>query len=97
MASGKSISGYYLPNSHDKLTKIKIMSSWIESVRTLLRITHLAFRKSYLAIVSPNAHANLTKIKIRSSWSRLIKIRSSWSRSNYYLRSLLNPQEIHRT
>ena len=33
----------------------KLVSSW-ESVRTLLRITHLAHRKSYLVIVCPNSH-----------------------------------------
>ena len=30
-------------------------------VRTLLRITHLAHRKSYLVIICPNSHEKLTK------------------------------------
>ena len=38
------------------------------SVRTLLRITHLAHRKSYLIIICPNSHAKLTKSEIRSSY-----------------------------
>ena len=36
------------------------MSSW-ELVRTLLRITRLAHRKSYLIIICPNSHEKLTK------------------------------------
>ena len=28
--------------------------------------THLAYRKSYLAIIGPNSHENLTKYKIKS-------------------------------
>ena len=40
------------------------------SVRTLLKITLLASRKSYLVIICPNSHEMLTKIKIISSWSR---------------------------
>ena len=52
------------PNTHTKLTKIKI-----RSVQTLLRITHLAHRKSYLVIICPNSHEKLTKSEIRSSSS----------------------------
>ena len=48
------------PNTHTKLTKIKI-----RSVQTLLRITHLAHRKSYLVIICPNSHEKLTKTEIR--------------------------------
>ena len=51
-------------NSHEKLTKIEVMSCW-ESVRTLLRITHLAHRKSYLIIICPNSHKKLINSKIR--------------------------------
>ena len=40
------------------------------SVQTLLRITHLAHRKSYLVIICPNSHEKLTKSEIRSSSSR---------------------------
>ena len=40
-----------------------------KSVQTLLQITHLASRKSYLVIMCPNSHEYLTKIKIRSHWS----------------------------
>ena len=35
-------------------------------VRTLLRITHIAHRKSYLVIICPNSHEKLTKSVIRS-------------------------------
>ena len=35
------------------------------SVRTLLRITHLAHRKSYLVIICPNSHEKLTKSETR--------------------------------
>ena len=40
-----------------------------ESVRTLLKITHLASRKSYLVIICPNSYEKLTKIEFRSSWT----------------------------
>ena len=40
------------------------------SVRTLLRITHLAHRKTYLVIICPNSHEKLTKSETRSSSSR---------------------------
>ena len=49
----------YVPPSGDI-----IRSSW-ESVRTLLRITRIAHRKSYLVIICPNSHANLTKSETR--------------------------------
>ena len=39
------------------------------SGQTLLRITHLAHRKSYLVIICPNAHEKLTKSEIMSSSS----------------------------
>ena len=42
----------------------------LESVQTLLKITHLATRKPYLVIICPNSHEKLTKIKIRSSWTQ---------------------------
>ena len=97
------------PNSHERLTKSEIRSSWtrleycsesllvhvyrksdlvihylpqfiwkvnqrliyvkLESILTLLRITHLAHRKSYLLIICPNSHEKLTKSEIMSSWS----------------------------
>ena len=37
-------------------------------VRTFLRITRLANRKLYLAIIGPNSHEKLTKYEIRSSY-----------------------------
>ena len=40
----------------------------VQSVRTLLRITHLAHRKSYLFIICPKSHEKLTKSEIRSSY-----------------------------
>ena len=48
----------------------KLTKGEIRSVRTLLRITHLAHRKSYLVIICPNSHETLTKSEIRSSSSR---------------------------
>ena len=38
--------------------------SALQSVLTLLRITHLTHRKSYLAIICPNSHEKLTKSKL---------------------------------
>ena len=35
----------------------------VESVRTLLKITHLATKKSYLVIICPNSHEKFTKIR----------------------------------
>ena len=64
----EAISGHYLP----KFT-LKVDQKWnyvkLESVQTLLRITRLAHRKSYLIIISPNSLENLVKSKIRSNWS----------------------------
>ena len=57
------------PNSCEKLTQIVIRSS-LESVRTLLRITRLVHRKSYLVIIWPISYEKLTKSEIRSSSSR---------------------------
>ena len=37
-------------------------------VRTFCRITRLAYRKLYLAIIDPNTHEKLTKYEIRSSY-----------------------------
>ena len=45
------------PNSHEKLTKL-------ESVRTLLRITHIGHKKSYLDIICFKSHEKLTKCEI---------------------------------
>ena len=55
------ISGHYLP------CKLKLGRSW-ESVRTLLKLTRLAYRKSYLAIIGRNSHEKLTKYEIRASY-----------------------------
>ena len=41
-----------------------------KSVQTLLKITHIAHRKSYLVIICPNSHEKLTKNKIMSSSSQ---------------------------
>ena len=46
--------------SHEKLIKL----GQVESVRTLLKITHLATKKSYLVIICPNSQ-EFTKIEIR--------------------------------
>ena len=51
----------------EKLTKNVIRS---KSVKTLLKITHMASRKSYLIIIGPNSHKTLTKSEIMSSWSQ---------------------------
>ena len=34
------------------------------------QITNLAYRKTYLVVISPNAYQKLTTSNIRSSWSR---------------------------
>ena len=39
----------------------------LKSVQTLLKITHLASRKSYLVIICPNSYEKLTKSEIKSS------------------------------
>ena len=39
----------------------------LESVRTLLIITHLDHWKSYLVIICPNVQEQLTKSKLRQS------------------------------
>ena len=47
----------------------KVDKNWnsvkFNSVRTLLRITHIAHRKSYLVIICPNSPEKLTKSEIR--------------------------------
>ena len=60
------ISGHYLP----KFTW-KVYQKWnqLKSVRTLLRITHIAHMKSYLVIICPNSYNKMTRNEIRSSWS----------------------------
>ena len=45
----------------------------MDSVRTLLKITRLAYRKSYLAIIGPNSHEKLTKINMLSNNHSRIK------------------------
>ena len=62
------ISGHYLPQFTWKVDQ-KWNYVTFKSVRTLLRITHLAHRKSYLVIICPNSHEKLTKSEIRSSSS----------------------------
>ena len=51
------------------LPKIKLVN--LESDRTLIMITHLASRESYMVINIPNSHTKFTKSEIRSGWSRL--------------------------
>ena len=53
-----------------QLTTIWLIKVGNRSVRTLLWITRLAPRKSYLINICPNSHANVTKTEIKSSWSR---------------------------
>ena len=52
-----------------KLGKVQVGSNIakrdLKSAQTLLRITHLAHRKSYLVIICPNSHEKLTKSEIR--------------------------------
>ena len=48
------------PNTNTKLTKIKF-----RSVQTLLRITLLAHRKSYLVIICPNLNEKFIRSVIR--------------------------------
>ena len=43
-----------------KLGQVQVGSN-IAQIHTLLRITHLANRKSYLVIIGPNSHEKLTK------------------------------------
>ena len=45
-----------------KLCQVEVGSN------TCLRITRLAYRKLYLAIIGPNSHENLTKYEIMSSY-----------------------------
>ena len=58
------ISGHYLPQFTYKVDQ---KWNWVKfkSVRTLLRITHLTHRKSYLVIIGPNSQEKLTKSEIR--------------------------------
>ena len=46
----------------------KVDQKWnyvkLESVQTFLRITRLAYRKLYLAIIGPNSHEKLTEYEI---------------------------------
>ena len=51
------------PNSHEKLTKIKIRSH-LSRFETWSRITHPAHRKSYLVIICPNSHEGWPKSKL---------------------------------
>ena len=48
---------------HHTLTKSKSRS-------IVSQITNLAYRKTYLVVISPNAYQKLTTSNIRSSWSR---------------------------
>ena len=57
------ISGHYLPEFTLKVDQ-KCNYVKLESVRTLLRITRLDHRKSYLVIICPNSHNKLTKSEI---------------------------------
>ena len=50
------------------LTKSKL--GQIESFQSLLKITLIALRMSYLAIICPNSSNKLNKNEIRSSWSQ---------------------------
>ena len=63
------LSDHYLPQFTWKVYQ-KCNYVMLESVRTLLRITRLAHRKSYLLIYLPNSDATLTKGEIMTSWSR---------------------------
>ena len=56
-------------NSHEKLTKSEIRSSWsrFQHCSESLVWPHT---KSYLLIICPNSHEKLTKSEIMSSWSR---------------------------
>ena len=63
------IYGHYLPQF-----TWKVDQKWnyvkFKLVRKLLRITHLAHRKSYLVIICPNSQEKLSKSLIRSNSSR---------------------------
>ena len=65
----KVISGHYLPQFtwqvNEKWNLVKL-----QLIQTLVRITRLVHRKSYLVIICPNSHEKLTKSEIMSSWSR---------------------------
>ena len=56
----EAISGHFSPQFickvDQKWNKVKL-----ELVRTLLKITRLAYKKSYLAIIGSNSHEKLTK------------------------------------
>ena len=58
-----------IPNSYEKLTKNNIRQSW-RRFKTLLKINHLAYRKSYMVTMFTHSHEKLTKIEIMSSWSQ---------------------------
>ena len=74
-------SGHYLPQFTYKVDQ----NVKLESARTLLRITHLTIRKSYLIIICPNSQEKLTKSEIRSSWSQFEHCSESlvWSIESY--------------
>ena len=78
------ISSHYLPhllwNDDQKCNPVKF-----ESGRTLLKITHLASRKSYLVIICPTSYEKLTKSEIRSSWN--------WF--EHCSKSLIHPPKSH--
>ena len=69
-ASGKSYLFIIIPNSHDKFitsnTDVRL-----ESVQKLLKLTRLAYRKSYLIIIGLKSCDKLTNSVIRSSWSNI--------------------------
>ena len=61
--SNEVIYGHYSPKCIWKVDQ-RWNQVKLESAQTLLKIIHLASRKSYLVIIFPNSHDKLTKIKL---------------------------------
>ena len=88
-------SGLYLPHFIWKVDQ-KLNQAMLVSVRTLLKITHLVSRKSYLVIVCPNSREKWTKSEIRSSWDSvrtLLKITHLAHGKSYLVIICPNSQE----
>ena len=66
------------------MTKSVIRPSWSQ-VETLLKVTLLASRKSFLVIIYPDSYEKLTKSEIGLSWNWL----------EHCSKSLIQPQKSH--
>ena len=68
LAIGSHIWSLFAPIHMKSLPKVKLGK--VQVVRTLLGVTHIAYMKSYLAIICAYSHEKLTKHEIWSSSSR---------------------------